>query len=68
MTGPSGPRNFRQVWISLRTSGADVLPLLVNACSTACVEALPAPAEGYVPVPHTGGPDLDQPRGRPTGS
>lgn len=23
-----------QAWISIRTSGADVLPLLVNACST----------------------------------
>ncbi|MFE2275274.1 leucine-rich repeat domain-containing protein [Streptomyces lavendulae] len=67
--GPVGAAELRQVWISLRTSGADVLPLLVNACSTACVEALPAPAEGYVPVPHTGGPDLDQPQGRPrTGS
>lgn len=66
---PVGAAELRQVWISLRTSGADVLPLLVNACSTACVEALPAPAEGYVPVPHTGGPDVGQPQGRPrTGS
>ncbi|GCE01841.1 leucine-rich repeat domain-containing protein [Embleya hyalina] len=53
--------NLRQVWISLWTSGADVLPLLVNACSTACVDALPAPTEGYVPTPHTGGPDIGQP-------
>ncbi|MFJ4184939.1 leucine-rich repeat domain-containing protein [Kitasatospora sp. NPDC089509] len=53
--------NLRQVWISLWTSGADVLPLLVNACSTACIEALPGPAEGYVRTPHTGGPSVDQP-------
>ncbi|MGH3388704.1 MAG: hypothetical protein ACRDOO_07485, partial [Actinomadura sp.] len=53
--------DLRQVWISLRTSGADVLPLLVNACSTTCVDALPAPTEGYVQTPHTGGPSVDQP-------
>ncbi|MFB4284189.1 MULTISPECIES: hypothetical protein [unclassified Nonomuraea] len=53
--------NLRQVWISLWTSGADILPLLVNACSTACVEALPVPAEGYVQMPHTGGPRVEQP-------
>ncbi|MFJ6378397.1 leucine-rich repeat domain-containing protein [Kitasatospora sp. NPDC092039] len=52
---------LRQVWISLRTSGADVLPLLVNACSTTCIDALPVPADGYVQVPHTGGPNVDQP-------
>ncbi|MFF2951297.1 hypothetical protein ACFVVU_08115 [Kitasatospora sp. NPDC057965] len=52
---------LRQVWISLRVA-TDVLPLLVNACSAACVDTLPAPAEGYVPVPHTGGPGLVQPQ------
>ncbi|MFE7191511.1 leucine-rich repeat domain-containing protein [Kitasatospora sp. NPDC057541] len=52
---------LRQVWISLRVA-TDVLPLLVNACSATCVDALPAPAEGYVPVPHTGGPGLVQPQ------
>ncbi|MFJ9950660.1 leucine-rich repeat domain-containing protein [Kitasatospora sp. NPDC091207] len=56
-----GAAELRQVWISLRTSGADVLPLLVNACSTSCVDALPEPAEGYVRAPHTGGPGVDQP-------
>ncbi|MFI1585503.1 leucine-rich repeat domain-containing protein [Embleya sp. NPDC020630] len=56
--------NLRQVWISLRTSGADILPLLVNACSTACLEALPNPAEGYVATPHAGGPGIDQPTTR----
>ncbi|MFB9202172.1 hypothetical protein ACFFV7_13315 [Nonomuraea spiralis] len=39
-TGPS------QVWISLRVA-TDVLPLLVNACSPACIQALPPAAEGY---------------------
>ncbi|MFB7470268.1 leucine-rich repeat domain-containing protein [Kitasatospora sp. NPDC056184] len=58
---PVDGANLRQVWISRWTSGADVLPLLVNACSAECVDALPAPAEGYVPVPHTGGPGLVQP-------
>jgi hypothetical protein len=51
---------LHQVWIS-RAVGTDVLPLLVNACSTACVAALPTPARGYVQTPHTGGPDLKQP-------
>jgi hypothetical protein len=42
------------VWISLRVA-TDVLPLLVNACSAACVSALPSGAEDYVQLPHTGG-------------
>jgi hypothetical protein len=48
------------VWISLAVA-TDVLPLLVNACSAECVAALPPPRSGYVPTPHTGGPDLVQP-------
>jgi hypothetical protein len=55
-------RELRQVWISCRV-GTDVLPLLVNACSTACVAALPEPQPGYVAMPHTGGPDVVQPAG-----
>ena len=56
-----GPiEQVHQVWISLWVA-TDVMPLLVNACSTACVEALPEPPEGYVPVPHTGGPAVEQP-------
>jgi hypothetical protein len=43
------------VWISLRVA-TDVLPLLVNACSSQCVAALPPPPEGYVRSAHTGGP------------
>lgn len=54
---------LRQVWISLAVA-TDVLPLLVNACSAACVAALPPPRSGYVPTPHTGGSDLVQPTTR----
>ncbi|MFE3107315.1 leucine-rich repeat domain-containing protein [Kitasatospora indigofera] len=50
----------RRVWISLRVA-TDVLPLLVNACSAACVAALPTPPEGYVRSPHSGGPTVRQP-------
>jgi hypothetical protein len=59
-SGPIDPARFRQVWISLRVA-TDVLPLLVNACSTGCVQALPAPAERYVMTPHQGGPGIEQP-------
>jgi hypothetical protein len=57
--GPAD-RELRKVWISRRV-GTDVLPLLVNACSAACVAALPEPHPGYIPTPHTGGPDIAQP-------
>ncbi|WP_330290332.1 leucine-rich repeat domain-containing protein [Streptomyces sp. NBC_00576] len=50
---------FRQVWISLRVA-TDVLPLLVNACSSACVAALPGGTKDYSPSPHQGG-QVDQP-------
>jgi hypothetical protein len=58
---PIDGKGLQQVWISLWTSGADVVPLLVNACSTACIKALPTPPEGYVRRPHRGGPGVDQP-------
>ncbi|MGW7310177.1 leucine-rich repeat domain-containing protein [Streptomyces sp. NPDC054835] len=45
---------LHQVWISLRVA-TDVLPLLVSACSSACVADLPDGAKGYIPTPHTGG-------------
>jgi len=51
---------IRQVWLSARVA-TDVLPLLVNACSDACVEALPEGAERHVRVPHSGGRALVQP-------
>ncbi len=53
-------RELYQVWIS-RYVGTDVLPFLVNACSSACVAALPEPRKGYIPTSHTGGPDIVQP-------
>lgn len=52
--------SFRRVWISLMVA-TDVLPLLVNACSQACIDALPRPADGYFPTAHRGGPDLRTP-------
>jgi hypothetical protein len=61
--GPIDPARFRQVWISLRVA-TDVLPLLVNACSTACGQALPQPPEGYVATPHQGGRTVQQPKPR----
>jgi hypothetical protein len=51
---------FEQVWISLGVA-TDVLPLLVNACSRACVNVLPQSPEGYVPGPHKGGTKVLQP-------
>lgn len=50
---------LHQAWISLRVA-TDVLPLLVNACSPACVATLPRGAEDYIPTPHQGG-RVDQP-------
>ncbi|MGX1271295.1 leucine-rich repeat domain-containing protein [Streptomyces phaeoluteigriseus] len=58
--GPVDPPRLHQVWISLRVA-TDVLPLLVNACSQTCVDALPAPPRGYVATPHRGGPEVAQP-------
>jgi hypothetical protein len=60
---PVAGRGLHQRWISLRIA-TDTLPLLVNACSPACVQALPPAAEGYVPGPHMGGPGLEQPERR----
>jgi len=50
-------------WITLRL-GTDWWPLLVHACSEACIERLPEPAEGYVDHPHTGGHHVKQPPAR----
>ncbi|WP_205650375.1 leucine-rich repeat domain-containing protein [Actinoplanes solisilvae] len=64
---------LHQVWISLASTlrgrsslsrAVDVLPMLVNACSAACVAALPEPHANYVPTPHTGGPGVVQPPAR----
>ena len=51
---------LHRVWISLRVA-TDVLPLLVNACSAACIARLPTPPERYIGHPHRGGPDVVQP-------
>ncbi len=48
-----------QLWISLKI-GTDVVPLLVNACSTQCEDKLPHPPENYVQFPHKGGRLLKQ--------
>ena len=47
-------------WITLRL-GTDWWPLLVNACSQACIERLPSPPAGYVDHAHTGGHHVQQP-------
>jgi hypothetical protein len=49
-----------QVWISLRVA-TDVLPLLVHACSKACIQRLPTPPDGYIKEPHQGGHGVVQP-------
>jgi hypothetical protein len=49
-----------QAWIS-HWVGTDVLPLLINACSEACLAQVPAAAEHYVPTLHHGGPLVEQP-------
>jgi hypothetical protein len=48
------------MWITLRV-GTDVLPLLVNLCSSECEVKLPQPPKGYVQHPHKGGAELKQP-------
>ena len=57
---PLENRGLHQVWISLLVA-TDVLPLLVNACSEECIQALPMPSDNYVSEPHKGGLDVIQP-------
>lgn len=57
---PISASNLHQVWISLRVA-TDVLPLLVNACSKACIDKLPRPPKNYVQEPHMGGLNIQQP-------
>lgn len=61
--GPVTEWGVRQAWLSARVA-TDVLPLLVNACSDACVAELPPGAEGHVRVPHSGGLGVVQPEAR----
>lgn len=51
---------INQLWIS-QTIGTDVVPLLVNLCSSICQEQLPTSPEKYLPFPHKGGHKLIQP-------
>jgi len=61
--GPFTEWGVRQAWLSARVA-TDVLPLLVNACSDACVEALPEGADRHLRAPHSGGPGIAQPGAR----
>ena len=61
--GPIVGQRPDQVWISLRVA-TDVLPLLVNACSEACIARLPAGEKNYVQHPHRGGLEVVQPVAR----
>ncbi|MEV8319387.1 leucine-rich repeat domain-containing protein [Streptomyces sp. NPDC059900] len=56
---PVTQRGLHQVWISILVA-TDVLPLLVNACSPECVDALPDGDEDHITAPHKGG-HIDQP-------
>jgi len=58
--GPVTAGGVRQAWLSLKVA-TDVLPLLVNACSETCIEALPPGADRHVLVPHSGGREVVQP-------
>ncbi|WP_338812201.1 leucine-rich repeat domain-containing protein [Bernardetia sp. Wsw4-3y2] len=49
-----------QLWITLKV-GTDFLPLLVNSCSEECERKLPQPPKAFVPFPHKGGENLEQP-------
>jgi hypothetical protein len=51
--GDDGPI---QCWYSLRVA-TDTLPLLVHACTPACIAGLPQPVEPDVAFAHLGGPN-----------
>jgi hypothetical protein len=53
-------RQEHRAWISLRVA-TDVLPLLVNACSEACLGRLPEGDARHVRTAHKGGPNVEQP-------
>jgi hypothetical protein len=57
---PFGDSAPLQYWVSLGVA-ADVLPLLVHACSRECLSKIPAPPKKYVQTPHQGGLELSQP-------
>lgn len=47
-------------WVSLNVA-TDVVPLLVLACSGACIDSLPPGADNHVLKPHRGGRSIEQP-------
>lgn len=51
-----------QRWTTRRV-GSDRMPLLVNACSTACLARVPAPDPGEIPKHHKGGVSSRPPKG-----
>ena len=57
---PCHASSLNQVWISLLIA-TDVVPLLVNACSRDCIDALPTPSRDHVRSAHSGGLSLNQP-------
>jgi uncharacterized protein (TIGR02996 family) len=56
---PFRDEGAHRLWISLRC-GSDVWPLLVNACSVACTQQIPAAPDNFIPGLHHGG-DIAQP-------
>jgi hypothetical protein len=57
--GASLSRHIMQAWHSLPV-GTDVLPLLINACSRACIDSIPDAPDSYVRRPHQGGLSVEQ--------
>ena len=51
---PFTERGMLRRWITLYV-GSDEWPLLVHACSEACLDRLPTPNRAYVDRPHEGG-------------
>ena len=62
---PLGSSGITLRWITLAV-GTDYMPLLVCACSTSCVEALPPAPTGYVQCAHSGGASILQPPPEPS--
>ncbi|MBK8256238.1 MAG: leucine-rich repeat domain-containing protein [Polyangiaceae bacterium] len=58
--GPLGEAGPQWRWLTLRV-GTDCMPLLVAACSAACIEALPTAPADYVQTAHIGGRHIVQP-------
>lgn len=59
--GPFTEKGPYQRWVSLWVA-TDVLPLLVHACSSECLQGIPTAPEGYVPRPHRGGLEVRPPK------